>query len=104
MYPHVRPYTPYFGYGYRGIRSAPTMWPPMSNPLANPIAPPKLVLKIAQAGIVINHEEPLDKEYDHFERKHNPKMPQIVPTKKLYHERRDKPSSIGDVGMLPISG
>jgi hypothetical protein len=25
MYPHVGPYTPYFGFGYEGIRRAPTM-------------------------------------------------------------------------------
>ncbi len=35
MYPHVGPYTPYFGFGYGGIKGVPTMWPPMSNPLAN---------------------------------------------------------------------
>jgi hypothetical protein len=47
MYPHVGPYTPYFGYGYKGIRSAPTMWPPMSNPLANPTTLPNPNLGIA---------------------------------------------------------
>jgi hypothetical protein len=35
MFPHVGPYTPYFGFGYDGIGSAPTMWPLMSNPLPN---------------------------------------------------------------------
>jgi hypothetical protein len=35
MYLHVGPYTPYFGSGYDGISSTPTMWPPMSNPLTN---------------------------------------------------------------------
>jgi hypothetical protein len=25
MYPHVGPYTPYFGFGYKGIRGVPTM-------------------------------------------------------------------------------
>jgi hypothetical protein len=47
MYPHVGPYTPYFGFGYEGIRRAPTMWPPMSNPLVNPMVPPKLILGFA---------------------------------------------------------
>ncbi len=37
IYSHVRPYTPYFGSGYRGIKGVPTMWPPMSNPLTNPM-------------------------------------------------------------------
>ncbi len=31
-------------------------------------------------------------------------MPQIIPTKKLYHERRGKPSPIGNVGRLLTSG
>jgi hypothetical protein len=28
-------------------------------------------------------------------------MPQIIPTKKLYHEQRGQPSPIGDVGGFP---
>jgi hypothetical protein len=38
MYLHVGPCTPYFGFGYGGIRSAPIMWHPISNPLVNLIA------------------------------------------------------------------
>jgi len=57
MYFHVGPYTPYFGFGYMGMGSALIMWPPISNPLTNPITPPKPILRIAQAGIVINCEE-----------------------------------------------
>jgi hypothetical protein len=57
MYPHVGPFTPYFGFGYEDIRSVLTMWPPMSNPLANPIVPPKPILGIAQVGIIIDQEE-----------------------------------------------
>ncbi len=75
MYPHVRFYTPYFGFSYRGIRSVPTMWPPISNPLTNPTTSLKLVSKIAQVGIVTNCMEPSDEEKDYFERNHNPKMP-----------------------------
>jgi hypothetical protein len=52
MYLHVGPYTPYFGFEYGSIGSAPTMWPPMSNPLPNFISPPKPILGIAQVGIV----------------------------------------------------
>jgi hypothetical protein len=75
MYPHVGPCTPYFGFGYGGIGSVPTMWPPISNPLANFIAPPKLVLGITQVGIIIDCKEPSDETKDYFKRKHNPKMP-----------------------------
>ncbi len=57
MYPHVGPCTPYFDFGYGGIKSVPTMWPPISDPLINLIAPPKLVMGIAQAGIVTNCKE-----------------------------------------------
>jgi len=32
MCPHVGPCTPYFGFGYGGIRSAHKMWLPISNP------------------------------------------------------------------------
>lgn len=74
------------------------MWPSMSNPLVNPITPRKAILGITQIGIVTDHE---DDEYS--ERKHNPRMPQINPTKKLNHEQRCQPSSIGDVGGFPTS-
>jgi hypothetical protein len=47
MYPHVGPYTPYFGFEYGEIKNAPTMWPPMFDPLLNLISPPKLILGIA---------------------------------------------------------
>jgi hypothetical protein len=104
MYFHVGPYTPYFGSIYRGIGSAPTMWPPMFNPLTNPIAPPKPILKIAQARIVINHGKPSDEDDDYSERKHNSRMPQIISIKKLYHGRRGKPSMIINLGRLPTSG
>lgn len=57
MYPHVGPCTPYFGFGYGGIGSVHIMWPPISDPLINLIAPPKLVMGIAQAGIVTNCKE-----------------------------------------------
>jgi hypothetical protein len=64
MYPHVGPYTPYFGFSYEGIRSVPTIWPLMSNPLTNPTLTPKLVLGITQDEFVTNHEEPLGKDHD----------------------------------------
>ncbi len=64
MYPHVGPYTPYFGSSYEGIGSVPTIWPPMSNPLANPTSTPKLVLGITQDEIVTNHGEPLGEDDD----------------------------------------
>ncbi len=50
---------------------------------------------IAQAKIITNCRELLDEDEDNSKRKHNSKMPWIVPTKKLYHERRGKPSPIG---------
>jgi hypothetical protein len=86
MYPHVGPCTPYFGFGYGSIWSVPIMWPPISDPLSNLIAPPKLILGIAQAGIVTDHKEPSDENKDYFTRKHNTKMPQIIIIKKLYNE------------------
>jgi hypothetical protein len=58
MYPYVGPYTPYFGFGYVGIKGVPIMWPPMSNPLVNPMASPKLVSGITQIEIVTNCREP----------------------------------------------
>ncbi len=64
----------------------------MSNPFANIMAPPKLVLGVAQIGVVTNHEEPLNEDNDSSKRKHNPRMPQIVPTRKPYNERRGRPS------------
>jgi hypothetical protein len=72
MYPHVGPYTPYFGFSYGGIVSVPTMWSPMSNPLIVPMALPKLVLGIAQARIVIDHEEPLKEDEDYSKKKTQP--------------------------------
>jgi hypothetical protein len=89
MYFHVGPYTPYFGYGYGGIKNAPTMWPPMPNPLVNPITSPKPVLEITQNEIV---GELLGEDDDFLERKHNPKMPRIIPIKKPYHGRKIIPS------------
>ncbi len=80
------------------------MWPPMFNPLINPMASLKPISKIAQARIVTNHTEPLDEDEDYSERKHNPKMPQIIPTEKLYHDRKGKPSLNGDAGRESISG
>jgi hypothetical protein len=68
MYIHVGPCTPYFGYGYWGIRSVPIMWLPMFNPLTNPVAPPKLVSRITQASIVTNYRELLDEEEDYSKR------------------------------------
>jgi hypothetical protein len=46
MYLHVGPYTPYFGFGYEGVKGVPTMWPPMSDPLANLTASQKPVPRI----------------------------------------------------------
>ncbi len=51
MYPHVGPYTPYFGYGYEGITNVPTVWPPMFNPLANPTTLPNPILGIDKLGL-----------------------------------------------------
>jgi hypothetical protein len=72
------------------------------NVLVNPIAPPKPILGIAQIGIVIDRGEPSDDNDEYSKRKHNPRMLQIIPTKKLYHEQKGQPPSIGDVGGFPI--
>jgi hypothetical protein len=76
----------------------------MSNPLVNPTSSPKPISIIIQVGIVTNHKEPLDEDKDHSKRQHNPKMPQIIPTKKLYHDQKGRPSPIGDVGRLLMGG
>ncbi len=70
MYLHVGTYIPYFGFSYGGIGSAPTMWPLMSNPLANLMAPPKPILGVSQAKIVIDCKETLDEDDVFLERKH----------------------------------
>jgi hypothetical protein len=85
MYPHVGPHTPYFGYGYGGIGNVPIMWPLMSDPLFNPMTSPKPIWEIAQIGIIIDLGEPSHEDEDYFERKHNPRMPQIVSTRKSCH-------------------
>jgi hypothetical protein len=54
--------------------------------LPNFITPPKPILGVAQVGIVTNCGEPLDEDNDSFERKHNPRMPRIVPIRKSCHE------------------
>jgi hypothetical protein len=52
----------------------------MFNPLVDPTPPPKLVARITQTRIITNYREPSDEDKDYSERKHNPKMPQIVLT------------------------
>jgi hypothetical protein len=54
--------------------------------------------------IVTNHKEPSNEDDNYFERNYNPKMSQIIPTKKLYHEWSGKPSLIGNVYKPPSSG
>jgi hypothetical protein len=51
MYPHVEPYTPYFGFGNGDIGSVPTMWPSMSNPLANPITTQSQFWELHKLGL-----------------------------------------------------
>jgi hypothetical protein len=68
------------------MRNAPTIWLPMFDPLPNFTTPPKLVLGIAQAGIVIDYGEPLHEDNDSSKRKHNPKMPRIILIRKSCHE------------------
>ncbi len=76
------------------------------SPFANIMAPPKLVSKVAQIGIITNHEEPLNEDNDSSERKHNPRMPQIIPFGKPYNEQRGRPSGQLEmvVGFLPVDG
>ncbi len=100
MYPHVEPYTPYFGFGNTDIGSVPTMWPSMSNPLANLVTPQSQFWELHKLGLT-NRGEPLDEDDEYSKKKHNSRMPQIIPTKKLYHEQRGQPSPIGDVGGFP---
>lgn len=64
------------------------------------MAPLKWISEVAQIGIVTNYGEPSYEDDDSSKRKHNLKMTWIVPTRKLYHEWRGRPSSI----WFPISG
>ncbi len=64
---------------------------------------PKLILGVVQIGVVTNYEEPSDDDDNSFEKKHNPRMPQILPTKKSYNEKKGIPSPIGDDGGLLVS-
>jgi len=54
--------------------------------------------------IVTNRGEPSNEDENYSERNHNPRMSQIIPIRKLYHERRGKPSSIKDSSKPPTSG
>ncbi len=74
MFFHVGPYTSYFGSGYGGIGSVLTMWPPMSDLFVNDMSPLKLILEVAQVGIVPYYGEPLYEDDDSSKRKHNFKM------------------------------
>jgi len=86
MFPCVGPYTPYFAFGYGGTGSAFIIWLLMFNLFASIMAPPKLVSGITKTRIVTNHEEPSNEDNDSSKRKRNPRMPQIVPTRKPYNE------------------
>jgi len=44
--------------------------------------------------IVTNHGEPSNEDENYSERNHNPKVSQIILTRKLHHERRGKPSPL----------
>ncbi len=46
----------------------------------------------------------MDVDDDYLERKHNPKLSRIIPTRKLYHEQKGRPSPIGNVGGLATNG
>jgi hypothetical protein len=101
MFLHVGPYRPYFGFGYSGMGSVPTMWLPMSSPFINITTTPKPIFGVAQAKVVIDNGECFTND-DIY--KHNPKMPHILPTIKPYNERKGRPSLIGDNDGLPTSG
>jgi hypothetical protein len=88
MFSPIGPYTPYFGSSYSGIGSVLAMWPPIYSPFVNITTTPKLVLQVAQARVVIDHGEPLDDDDNSFKRKHNPRMPRILLTKKPYNEKK----------------
>jgi len=51
--------------------------------------------------IVIDCREVSNEDDFFFERKHNPMMSRIIPIEKWYHQRKGKPSPIGDVGRPP---
>ncbi len=65
---------------------------------------PKLVPGIIQVGIVKNCKKTLDEDKDYFKRKHNLGMPWIIPTTKLYHDQKGRPSMIGNASRLFIDG
>jgi hypothetical protein len=47
MFPFVGPYPTFFGFGYNGMGSVPTMWPLMFGPFVNIIVAPKPVPGVA---------------------------------------------------------
>jgi hypothetical protein len=104
MFPFVGPYTPYFGFGHDGMGNVPTMWPQVFSPFANITATLNLVSRVAQVGVVTNNEEPWDDGNISFERKHNPKMPQIFPIKNLYNEKKWQTILIRSDGGLLANG
>ncbi len=102
MFFHVGPCTPYFGFGYGGKGSVLIMCPPIFNPLVNITTPPKPISGLAQTSIITDLKELLDEDDDSSKRKHNPRMPRIVPIIKPYNERRGRPFVIRDgVGLSP---
>jgi hypothetical protein len=60
MFPHVGPYKPYFGYGYSGMGSVPTMWLLMFSPFVKITTTPKPIFRITQATVVINNGKALN--------------------------------------------
>jgi hypothetical protein len=76
----------------------------MFDPLANPMAPLKPVLGIIQAKIITYRKEPSNEDVDYFKRKHNPRIPRIIPIGKSYHDQKERLSSIGDAGRLLTDG
>jgi hypothetical protein len=69
--------------GHKGVFK---MWPFMSDPLVNPMTSPKSIFRIVSIGIVIDYGDFSNEDNDYSERKHNPKMARIVPTRKSYHD------------------
>ncbi len=104
MYFQVGPYTPYFGFGYRGIKNVPTMRPPMFDPLINPMASPKPILKIAQIEIVTNYEEPSNEDQGLLWKKTQLQDATNCSYRKIVPWMEGKTISIIDVSRPPISG
>jgi hypothetical protein len=98
MFPTCGSYQLVFGTAYLSIGTTPT-WLQMVKPTTNNVLTPKLISRVLE---IINIKDLSDHDDMSLERKHNPKLPWIIPTKKMFIGKRiTKPSPIKSGGDPP---